>query len=70
MAQAMERILGDRIASGIVVTKTCHTLPLYGNIDLVEGGHPVPDAEGLKGTRKIVMYRPFSVNDYQFGAIE
>jgi len=54
MAQAIEQVLGDRITSGVVVTKTCHTLPLYSNIDLVEGRHPLPDREGLKGTGRIV----------------
>jgi glycerate 2-kinase len=53
MAQAMERILGDRITSGIVVTKTCHTLPLFSGIDLVEGRHPLPDEVGVEGTDRI-----------------
>jgi hydroxypyruvate reductase len=53
MAQAIEQILGDRIASGIIVTKKGYGLPLRGNIDLVEGRHPLPDGEGLKGARKI-----------------
>ena len=37
MAQAMERILGDRITSGVLVTKTGHALPLQSDIDLVLG---------------------------------
>ncbi len=54
MAQAVEQILGDRISSGIIVTKKGHRLPLRREIDLVEGEHPLPDREGLKGARKIV----------------
>lgn len=54
MAQAMELILGDRITSGTLVTKTGHALPLQSHIDLVEGGHPLPDKEGLKGAGRIV----------------
>ena len=53
MAQAIEQILGDRITSGIIVTKKGYGLPLRGNIDLVEGRHPLPDREGVKGARKI-----------------
>jgi glycerate 2-kinase len=54
MARATEEILGDRISGGIIVTKTSHILPLHSDIDLVEGRHPLPDKQGLKGTRRIV----------------
>jgi len=54
MAQALELILGDRITSGILVTKTGHVLPLQSDIELVEGAHPLPDKEGLKGAGRIV----------------
>ena len=54
MAQAIEELFGDRISSGIIITKKGHQLPLRGRIDLVEGAHPLPDREGLKGTRRIV----------------
>ncbi len=54
MTQALEEIIGERISSGIVITKKSHRVPLFGNIDLREGGHPLPDGEGLKGTRRII----------------
>lgn len=54
MAQAIEELFGDRISSGIIITKKGHRLPLRREIDLVEGAHPLPDREGLKGTRGIV----------------
>ncbi|MGB2981708.1 MAG: glycerate-2-kinase family protein, partial [Candidatus Zixiibacteriota bacterium] len=54
MAQAIEELFGDRISSGIIITKKGHRLTLRREIDLVEGGHPLPDREGLKGTRRIV----------------
>ncbi|MGB3091800.1 MAG: glycerate kinase [Candidatus Zixiibacteriota bacterium] len=54
MAQAIEELFGDRISSGIIITKKGHHLPLRGRIDLMEGAHPLPDREGLKGTRRIV----------------
>ena len=54
MAQAVEQVLGDRISSGIIITKKGQRLPLRREIDLVEGAHPLPDREGLKGARRIV----------------
>jgi hydroxypyruvate reductase len=54
MAQAIEEFLGDRISSGIIITKKGHRLPLRREIDLVEGAHPLPDREGLTGTKGIV----------------
>jgi glycerate 2-kinase len=53
MAQAVEKILGSRIHKGVVVTKHGYVAPLK-RIQLVEGGHPLPDSEGIKGTRRIV----------------
>ncbi len=51
MAQAAEAILGDRV-QGIVLTKYQHGLPLR-NLKLIEAAHPVPDENGLEGTRQI-----------------
>ena len=46
MGQVAEQILGDRITSGLVVTKHGHGLPL-GRIRQIEAGHPIPDAAGV-----------------------
>jgi hydroxypyruvate reductase len=46
MAQVAEEILDGRIAAGLVVTKYDHSLPLQ-RIQLVEAGHPLPDAAGV-----------------------
>ncbi len=54
MAQALEHVLGERIDSGIVITKTCHRVPLSKKIELVEGGHPLPDINGKRGAEKII----------------
>lgn len=54
MARATEEILGDRISCGVIVTKRGHRLPLRTEIELLEGSHPLPDEQGLKGTRRIV----------------
>jgi hydroxypyruvate reductase len=48
MAQVVEEKLGDRISSGLVVTKYGHGLPLR-KIRQIEAGHPIPDAAGVSG---------------------
>jgi hydroxypyruvate reductase len=56
MAQVVEEILGSSISAGIVSTKYGHALPLE-RIRLVEAGHPIPDAAGMRSvqeTREIV----------------
>lgn len=53
MAQALESILGEQIAGGCVITKYEHAIPLQ-FIDLIEAGHPVPDENGLRGTKQIL----------------
>ncbi len=53
MGKGAETVLGDRITSGHVVTKYGHGTNLK-YLTLTEAGHPIPDAEGVKGTQKIV----------------
>lgn len=53
MAQAVEQVLGDRLTDGMVTVKYGHTQPL-GIVQCREAGHPVPDEEGLQGSRNIV----------------
>jgi glycerate 2-kinase len=52
MAQTVEQLLPDKIATGIVTTKYGHGLPLK-TIEVIEAGHPVPDANGLHGAERI-----------------
>lgn len=52
MALAVEEILGPRIHKGIVIIKKDH-LVLLEIIELVEGGHPLPDQRGMEGTKRI-----------------
>ena len=54
MAQAMEALLGDRLDSGIVLTKYYHALPLD-KLQVVQAGHPVPDEQGFRGAQQIVQ---------------
>ncbi|MDP2760298.1 MAG: HAD-IIB family hydrolase [Sideroxyarcus sp.] len=53
MAQAAETLLGDGIAAGLIVVKDGHTLPLQ-TIEQVEAAHPVPNAAGEAGARRIL----------------
>jgi len=53
MAKAIEDLLGDRIAGGIIVVKDGHGLPLK-RIKVCEASHPVPDKRGVKGTEEIL----------------
>lgn len=52
MAQAAEQALGRRIAGGWINTKDGHLAPLR-RITLHEASHPVPDARGVAGARRI-----------------
>lgn len=53
MAKALEDLLGDRIADGVIVVKEGHGLPLK-RVKICEGGHPVPDEGGVHGTEEIL----------------
>jgi glycerate 2-kinase len=53
MAAGVEKILGTRISSGLIVVKYGHTVPLS-HIMITEAGHPIPDASGFKATAEIL----------------
>jgi len=57
MAQAAERVLGRRIAAGLLNVKYGHTVKLR-RIELNECGHPVPDLNGVAGAERIAASRP------------
>jgi glycerate 2-kinase len=52
MARAAERVLGRRIARGLLNVKYGHTAKLR-RVELNECGHPVPDRNGVEGARRI-----------------
>lgn len=52
MSQAVEEVLGERIAAGYVNVKYGHTLPTR-LIELNEAGHPIPDEAGASGAGRI-----------------
>lgn len=53
MAAAIEELLGDSIAEGLIIVKYGHTCPLK-KINIVEAGHPVPDQNGVEGAERIL----------------
>ncbi|MCX6638331.1 MAG: glycerate kinase [Acidobacteria bacterium] len=52
MARAVERLLGRRIAGGLVNVKYAHLAPVK-RVELNECGHPLPDAAGVAGATRI-----------------
>ncbi len=53
MAQAVEELLGDRIAAGCISVKYGYTTPLA-RLQTVEAGHPVPDENGREAAERIL----------------
>ena len=53
MARALEELLRDRIADGVIVVKEGHGLPLA-HVRIHEASHPVPDERGIKGAEEIL----------------
>jgi hydroxypyruvate reductase len=55
MAEAAAAVLGPRLSAGVVVTKYGHAAgaQLPATLRLIEAGHPVPDANGLDGARRV-----------------
>ena len=53
MASAVEAVLGPRLTAGAINTKYGHALDLK-TIETVECGHPLPDAPGVAGTRRML----------------
>ena len=52
MAQIIEELLDGYVTGGLTVTKYGHALPLE-RIRLVEAGHPIPDAAGIRAVAEI-----------------
>ncbi|MFL6465920.1 MAG: glycerate kinase [Bryobacteraceae bacterium] len=64
MATAVERILGARLAGGIVVTKHGHVTAQLRRLDVLESGHPVPDEDGLAASAQVIyLLRELNARD-------
>ncbi len=62
MAQEAEKILGDKITAGLVVTKYRHGLPLQ-YCRTIEAGHPLPDDNSLLAALAVVDFcKPLTGN--------
>ncbi len=55
MALEAEKVLGDRITGGLVVTKYHHALPLQ-YCTTIEGGHPLPDENSVATAKKVITF--------------
>lgn len=53
MAKALEDLLGERIGKGLINVKYGFTESLK-YVETTEAGHPLPDQNGVEGTRKIL----------------
>lgn len=58
MAAAAASILGERLTGGIIVVKDGHVTPdnlavLQPRIEVIEAGHPIPDARGVAAGERI-----------------
>ncbi len=62
MAAACEDILKDKLFDGLIITKYGHAGRLS-KIGIVEGGHPLPDQAGCRGTRQIVSFLQAAQSD-------
>ncbi|MBZ5563356.1 MAG: DUF4147 domain-containing protein [Acidobacteriia bacterium] len=54
MARAVEEVLGDRITEGLVIVKQREPGDILSRIELVVGGHPLPNEDGLAASRRIL----------------
>ncbi len=55
MAWAVERMLGDRVRGGLVVTKDGHRqAPLPDRIEVIEAAHPLPDERSLGAGERLL----------------
>lgn len=62
MAEAVEKILGERITGGQVIVKYGFGCRLR-YIKITEAGHPVPDKNGFAGTKEIVRIAGMAAKD-------
>lgn len=64
MANAAQRVLGERVKRGFVLTKYGHSEGAIGTLEITEAGHPVPDENGVRATRRMLdMARSLGAQD-------
>lgn len=52
MASAALEVMGERIRSGLVLTKYDHSRGALGNLEIIEAGHPILDEKSFLGTKR------------------
>lgn len=64
MANAAQKVLGDAILDGVVITKYDHSRGTIGNLRIFEAGHPVPDENSYRATRAAMeLVTPLGAED-------
>lgn len=64
MASAACSVLGDQVARGVVITKYDHSEGPLANLEIMEAGHPVPDANGVAaGKRALELVSGLTAED-------
>ncbi len=53
MARAAAQALGPRLHRGLVITKDGYAGPPWPHIDVMEAGHPIPDARSVRAARAV-----------------
>ena len=54
MAMAMDEILGKRLTRGVATVKIVEETDHYANTEVFIGGHPLPNHEGVRGSRRML----------------
>ena len=70
MAASIERILGERLCGGIVVTKHGHTSARLRRLQLFESSHPIPDETGAQAAAAVArLARELNARDLLIAAV-
>ena len=54
MAMAVDEVLGDRLTRGIAIVKIAEPTDVFHKTEVFVGGHPLPNAEGLRACKEIL----------------
>lgn len=54
MAMAIDEVLGDHLTRGIAIVKILEPTDVFRNTEVFVGGHPLPNEEGYRASKKII----------------
>jgi len=54
MAMAMDEMLGNRLTKGVATVKIVEPTDHYSNTEVFVGGHPLPNHEGVRGSKRML----------------